>query len=63
MSHINGTGYGSSHDWIYRGTPYGGCTKYKCAKCNVDFSHHYNDTGNIFKAIEEEGVPDKCEAA
>lgn len=62
MSHINGSGYGSSHNWQDRGTPYSGVTKYKCKDCGALFSHYYHDTGNIFKAIEESEIPDNCPA-
>ena len=70
MSHINGTGYGSSHDWencgsiqwgIRRLPSMAACTSYKCKSCGAAFGHHYNITANIFKAIEEAGMLDICE--
>lgn len=60
MTDIQGTGYGSSHDW-QRGETCFRCTYYKCKNCGAVFSHYYPDTPSIFKAIAELGVPDKCE--
>ena len=59
-SHINGTGYGASHAWQDRGTPYSGCTNYKCAACGALFSHYYHGVSNIFDAIKNSAIPDKC---
>lgn len=69
MSHVNGIGYGSSHNWENRGSLQWGSmglpstaarTDYNCKDCGVRFVHQYNITPNIFKAIEEAGVPDIC---
>ena len=74
-SHINGSGYGDSHTWIRRMTNQGGsgifggglssfdkATGYYCNKCRAGFSHQYDITPKIFEAIEQSGVPDKCES-
>lgn len=61
MSAINGDGYGSSHDW--RGvTPQDNSkrTIYDCAACGSSFTHFYDETPDIFRAIERAGVVDVC---
>ena len=65
QSEIHGTGYGDSHTWSRIFTTLGDLeyyekfTSYSC-KCGADFNHYYDVTPDIFKAIKESGVPDKC---
>lgn len=59
MSHINGDGYGSCHDWR-EVNQVGHCTWYKCAVCDAEFKHWYHSTPNIFEAIANAGVVDYC---
>ena len=59
MSHINGQGYGSSHDWMYQGS-IPKASGYQCKGCGERFTHMYDETPNIFQAIEQAGVPDAC---
>jgi hypothetical protein len=59
VSDINGTGYGSDHAWkhIRDGSSY---SVYSCRNCPATFTHFYDATPNIFKAIEAAGVPKSC---
>lgn len=66
-SDIYGEGYGSSHTWkrgenrnlgSVQAALRGSC--YTCSTCKVTFRHYYDLTPNIFKAIQECGVDDKC---
>lgn len=61
MSAINGEGYGHSHAWVYEGS-FPGVSQYRCAReeCGALFTHAYNETPDIFKAIEETGISDLC---
>ena len=59
-SHIQGTGWGSDHVWIRGHTGFDKCTAYECAECGVEFYHHYEQIPDIFKAMQESGVPEKC---
>ena len=67
-SHIIGGGYGSSHIWKrepQQQFPYYidyslKFTEYTCRICNVKFFHRYDVEGNIFKAIEDNKIPEKC---
>ena len=52
MSAITGTGYGDKHDWEYRGTTAGRCSRYFCKACGEIFYHHYPSEPNIFKAMK-----------
>ena len=58
-SDINGEGWGSDHLWHYESTP-STASYYKCARCFWPFAHSYNHTPDIFKAMRESGIPDKC---
>lgn len=58
-SEIFGKGCGSDHLWHYEGTP-SNSSCYKCARCFWNFAHYYNHTPDIFKAMKDSGVPDKC---
>lgn len=65
MSDINGKGYGDSHDWAKLVTAQVQSwgrkeTLYKCRRCDVLFSHFYDETPDIFEAIEKAGVQDEC---
>ena len=62
MSKINGSGFGDSHDWVcdQQGS-YEHIASWRCNRCKKGFRHFYNETPNIFQAIEESGLPDKCE--
>lgn len=66
MSDIYGEGWGSSHDWQNKGTNQVGsaywvkATYYVCKKCGITFKHEYDLIPDIFKAIELNGIPDKC---
>ena len=72
---IRGSGYGDSHAWSqpsdinpfypigFGGAmihPIGGPTGYRCLKCGIEFLHHYHDEPDIFEAIKQAGIPDKC---
>ncbi len=70
MSHINGSGFGSDHNWVAGGTtqspnvPYGtNSTYYECADCLQHFSHYYHSTPDIFEAIKNAGITEKCPKA
>lgn len=64
-SQISGEGYGSSHTWIRGGTNYNPSgwsdkyTQYGC-ECGACFTHYYDVTPDIFQAIEQVGISDKC---
>lgn len=64
-SNIFGKGYGDSHQWIRGGTNQVGsdwmykATYYECP-CGARFSHPYDIIPNIFEAIRQAGVADKC---
>lgn len=60
MSDINGKGYGSDHDWQLL-TGGRGYSLYFCRTCMVRFTHYYDETHDIFEAIEKYGVPETCE--
>ena len=68
MSDITGNGYGYSHDWKRLYTEQVGATPdrlskvtyYRCRKCGEAFNHHYDVIEDIFKAIEESGIPENC---
>ena len=75
MSVIRGCGYGDSHDWEmpdelnptypfgFGGSmirPIGGPTAYCCKECGMTFLHFYHDIIDIFEAIKDSGVLDKC---
>lgn len=63
MSDINGTGHGSAHDWQLDITDrFGGekGTRYFCRHRDSLFVHLYDVEPNIFKAMEQEGVPPTC---
>lgn len=58
-SDILGDGFGSDHQWHYEGTP-SNASYYKCARCFWNFAHAYHHEPNIFEAMRNSGVPDKC---
>lgn len=58
-SDISGEGWGSDHLWHYETTP-STASLYKCALCFWNFAHYYNSNSNIFEAMQQAGVPDKC---
>lgn len=58
-SDISGSGHGSDHLWHYEGTP-SNASRYKCARCFWPFAHYYNHTPDIFKAMQQDGVPQTC---
>ena len=66
MSDINGQGYGSSHDWERGETNQNPInytdkfTRYHCRRCKAVFNHYYDIERNIFKAIRQANIPDKC---
>ena len=69
---IYGSGYGYAHHWKQVGSrmyfgldglespQIGGPTYYKCQQCGISFDHHYHDEPDIFEAIKQAGIPDKC---
>lgn len=69
MSHINGKGFGSSHNWVNGGTTqsptvdYGtNSTFYQCKDCEQTFRHYYHSEPDIFEAMRKsDGVTDKCD--
>jgi hypothetical protein len=58
-SDVIGDGWGADHLWHYESTP-SNASYYKCARCFWPFAHAYNHTPDIFKAMRDSGVPDKC---
>lgn len=68
QSHISGDGYGSAHTWQRLGTNQVGswgikATHYICINCSAQFSHYYDMIPDIFKAMKECQVPEKCKEA
>ena len=76
MSIIRGQGYGDSHNWEEGNNPLypigengkwirpvGGPTEYRCLECGAVFQHFYHDTVDIFEAIKDSGIPDRCQNA
>lgn len=65
-SAIFGDGYGSAHVWRYLGSnqnPVGiedKFSRYICRDCEAHFMHRYDLEPDIFKAMEETGVPEEC---
>jgi len=64
MSAIKGEGYGSSHNWIKlsnqnTGHPYRRYSEYKC-ECGYYFRHYYHIMSDIFEAMKEGDVKEKC---
>ena len=59
-SDVHGDGFGSDHLWHYESTP-SNTSYYKCARCFWPFGHHYNSEPDIFKAMQKDGVPARCE--
>lgn len=66
---IHGIGYGSLHKWVITGS----CkvekrddqykwTSYRCSICDQIFIHRYGTTKNIFEAMKNDHVPEKCES-
>jgi hypothetical protein len=62
MSDIQGTGYGSSHNWKNLGTSPRKETRYAC-ECGESFLHAYDKIPDIFEAMHNAGVKDKCPKA
>lgn len=66
MSEVNGAGYGDSHNWVHIHTNNWGATGgtawsfYSCQDCQQRFVHYYHIQKDIFKAIQECNVTDKC---
>jgi hypothetical protein len=56
---------GPSLQWGAMGlSPSAAQTPFKCAKCGASFIHFYNQTPNIYAAMEQAGInPDVCDAA
>jgi len=61
MSDINGTGYGSKHDWQRGYTSPDRLTRYKCTSCGEKFNHAYDKIPDIFDAMKSTGVPEHCQ--
>ena len=60
-SDIYGTGFGSTHNWVgYTPQNNSKQTLYTCSACMARFIHAYDNTPNIFDAIELSGVADVC---
>lgn len=73
-SHIRGVGYGSDHIWIHQETKqlspfynpnYKNNVKdkqstYKCQDCGVVFCHYYDMIPDIFTAIKNSKISNKC---
>jgi hypothetical protein len=65
ISDIYGQGYGDSHSWKRGQTAQVGSnfwakgTVYFCG-CGASFNHAYDLVPDIFQAIEQWGVVDKC---
>jgi hypothetical protein len=68
MSDINGSGYGDKHDWERLDTAQVGSwgrksTMYRCRKCLIIFYHYYDEIPDIFKAMENQDIPENCQEA
>ncbi len=61
MSHINGEGYGSEHNWVCGTTNQFKSTAYHCDDCKAVFFHAYDDIPDIFVAMEAQQVIEHCE--
>lgn len=66
---ITGKGYGDSHTWIEVAmitdkipstAPHNRHSIWKCLGCKCQFRHFYREQPNIFEAIKEYSIPDKC---
>lgn len=60
MSDINGTGYGSGHDWKCLHTEPCRVTFYQCRACEASFGHAYDDIPDIFLVMKMAGVREHC---
>ena len=66
MSDISGTGWGSDHDWERGETNQVGSTywlkgtHYYCRNCGIHFEHKYDLIPNIFEAMKQADIPEKC---
>jgi len=60
MSHIIGSGFGSSHNWVRGYTSPWKATEYKCADCGAGFYHAYDAIPDIFEAIKRQNIADVC---
>jgi hypothetical protein len=67
-SDVVGTGHGSAHIWVDKGTDQVGsgdvrrkCTHYECSVCGVRFGHHYDVFFDIFREMELIGIPAVCQ--
>ena len=67
QSAIIGGGYGTAHTWARTYTAQVGsnhalkASHYKCVQCPAKFVHKYDLVPNIVEAMEQEGVPVRCE--
>lgn len=62
MSGINGSGFGDDHDWVcYQKGTHEHIASWRCKRCEKWFRHFYHRTPDIFQAIQDYGIPDKCE--
>lgn len=66
-SAIYGTGYGSIHCWIKKGTAQVGSvsgdakqTWYECKVCQVRFTHYYDVDADIFHAMKQANIAETC---
>lgn len=65
MSDIKGEGYGSLHNWkkitsTQASHPIRNSRLYNCVDCGDPFRYYYNAISNIFEAMKENGVKEKC---
>ena len=66
MSEISGQGYGDSHNWTKGYTAQVGAvpflknTAWSCTDCGAIFNHAYDMIPDIFEAIKQARVVDKC---
>lgn len=69
MSDVEGSGYGSDHNWkkditgkfMINGSPEQG-TRWICRDCGEIFVHWYDLWPGIFEAMEYRGIPRDCPA-
>lgn len=65
---ISGEGYGYDHNWIEvafvpcsnRKPPYTRHSVWDCTNCSARFRHFYKQEPDIFKAMKDYGIQDKC---
>lgn len=64
LTDIIGNGYGSNHNWKLTETPQDNSKRsfYECNDCGRFWCHYYDKQPDIYIAMQEEGMPDRCSA-